>query len=290
VARVLITGCGSGFGKLTALEFGQRGHQVFATCRTAGSAEQLAAEAYAIEGIQTFTLDVTDQAAIDRTIRGILARAESIDVLVNNAGIAHPGALEDLDPAAFRRVMETNFFGAVWMTRAVLPAMRAQGSGRIIMVSSLSALVGLPGESVYAASKAALEAAAESLRYEVDRFGIAVSVIEPGAFDTDMPHRIAATGAGEVGSPYAPLIAQLTERARRNLGSGDDPQRVAELICEVAEAEQPGFRYPAGAQAEQVVATLAALPEAQRAAFIRAVNETEWWSRGDPEPPGAGLE
>lgn len=283
MATILITGCGSGFGKLSAVELARRGHQVFASCRTLAAAEQLGAETAGLDGIATLALDVTDQASVDAAMRRI-GDAGAIDVLVNNAGIAQLGALEDLDADALRAVMETNFFGALRVTRAVLAGMRAQGEGRIIMVSSLSALVGLPGEGIYAASKAALEAAAESLRYEVDRFGIHVSVVEPGAFDTAMPARLAAGDAGSADSAYHGLISHLTARAQRQLGSGDDPQRVATLIADIAETDEPRFRYPAGRQAEQVVQRLRALDEAARADFIRAVNATQWWSAGADRP------
>jgi len=287
MARVLITGCGSGFGKVSALELARRGHQVFAGCRTAAAAEQLGAATTSLDTLTTLPLDVTDLPAIDRAIAQLMEVAGGVDVLVNNAGVARVGTLEDLDTEALRQIMETNFFGALWVTRAVLPAMRAQGAGRIIMVSSLSALVGLPGEGIYAASKAALEAAAESLRYEVDRFGIKICVIEPGAFDTAMPARIAASDLGPADSAYRALTSHLLARAQRNLGAGDDPQRVAELIADIAETDEPRFRYPAGRQAEQVVERLRGLSETQRAEFIREVNDTQWWSAGAHGPTGS---
>ncbi|UCG74231.1 MAG: SDR family oxidoreductase [Chromatiales bacterium] len=284
MATILITGCGSGFGKLSAVELARRGHRVFASCRTLAAADQLGAETAGRDGIVPLALDVTDQASVDAAMRRIGDAAGAIDVLVNNAGIARLGALEDLDADALRGVMETNFFGALRVTRAVLAGMRTQGEGRIIMVSSLSALVGLPGEGIYAASKAALEAAAESLRYEVDRFGIHVSVVEPGAFDTAMPAKLAAGDAVPAASPYRPLLSYLTARAQRQLGTGDDPQRVATLIADIAETDEPGFRYAAGRQAEQVVQRLRALDESARADFIRGVNDTQWWSAGADRP------
>lgn len=286
MARILITGCGSGFGKLSAIELARRGHRVFASCRTQAAVEALGAATAGPYGVAALPLDVTDPSAIDRAVARIVTSAGGLDVLVNNAGIARLGALEDLDGESLRQVMETNFYGALRVTRAALPSMRAKGAGRIIMVSSLSALVGLPGESIYAASKAALEAAAESLRYEVDRFGIHVSVIEPGAFDTSMPERIAASRPGPADSAYEPLINHLRSRAQRSIGSGDDPQRVADLIAEIVETEQPRFRYPAGRQAEQVVTQLRGLSDTDRADFIRAVNDTQWWSAGAVAPDG----
>lgn len=283
MARVLITGCSSGFGRLAAIELAARGHRVFAGCRDAATAPPFEPAA----NITVLPLDVTVAAAVDAAVAAVGEQAGGLDVLVNNAGIAQPGALEELAEADLRRVMETNFFGALRLTRAVLPGMRSQGRGRIIMMSSLSALVGLPGEGIYAASKAALEAVAESLRYEVDRFGIQVCVIEPGAFDTGMPARVAAADPGPADSPYAPLLGHLQARAQHLAGGGDDPQRVAELIAALVVTDALQFRYTAGDQAARVVAALRELDAVERADFIHEVNDTGWWSAG-ADRPGAG--
>ncbi len=285
MATALITGCSSGFGQLTAFEFARHAHKVYATVRTPAAVEKLQrAAGDAGLSIDVVPLDVTDREAIEPAVQRVLHEAGAIDVLVNNAGVTAVGALEDINESDIERVMRTNFFGPVWLTRAVLPQMRVQGGGHIIMVSSLSALVGLPGESVYAASKAALELAAEGLRHEVDRFNIHVSVVEPGLFNTGMPEKIAAASAYPSASAYSELIAFLVERMQRNLGSGDDPQTVAELIVRIAGEQAPGFRYPAGAQAERVVEKLAELQESDRASFIREVHGTAWWSDGNAQP------
>jgi NAD(P)-dependent dehydrogenase (short-subunit alcohol dehydrogenase family) len=152
------------------------------------------------------------------------------------------------------------------------------------MVSSLSALVGLPGMSAYSASKAALELASESLRLEVDRFGISVSVIEPGAYNTAMPGKIIADLVMPEDSPYRELLRYLNAGAVAALEQGDDPLRVAELLLEVARAPQPAFRYPAGAQAQQVINTIAHLDAVGRDEFIRSVDDTRWWSEGKTAP------
>ena len=285
MATALITGCSSGFGLLTAFEFARHAYKVYATVRTSAAVEKLERTAAdAGVNVAVVPLDVTDRNAIQPAVHRVFDEAGAIDVLVNNAGVTAVGALEGIDESDIERVMQTNFFGPVWLTRAVLPQMRAQGGGRIIMVSSLSALVGLPGESVYAASKVALELAAEGLRHEVDRFNIHVSVVQPGLFDTRMPEKIAAADEYPKTSPYAELIAYLVERAQQNLGSGDDPQKVAELIVRIAGEQTPRFRYPAGAQAERVVKELAELQEFDRGSFVRAVHGTAWWSTGDDRP------
>jgi NAD(P)-dependent dehydrogenase (short-subunit alcohol dehydrogenase family) len=283
MARVLITGCSSGFGKLSAAALAHRRHHVFAGCRMPDQAADLAASNDIPPGVVPLQLDVTDPDSVERAVADVCAAAGGIDVLINNAGVAIPGALEDQDEAALRQVMETNFFGALRVTRAVLPIMRAQGAGRIVMLSSLSALVGLAGEGIYAASKAALEAAAESLRFEVDRFGIQVCVLQPGAFDTGMPARIAAAETGPPGSAYRPLLEHLQARARNALGTGEDPLHVARCIADLIEREESlPFRQPVGRQAEAVVARLRVMDEAARADFIRDVNATAWWSAGQP--------
>ena len=278
---VLITGCGSGFGAATALAFARRGDRVFAGVRNREQAAALVDSAEA-EGLspELIELDVTDRKAIQAAVAGVIASAGRIDVLINNAGIAATGAFEDIAEDVLQRIFNTNLYGPIWLTRAVLPHMREQQAGRIIMVSSLSALVGLPGDSAYAASKAALEAAAESLRYEVERFGIRVSVIEPGLFNTAMPAKMAETASCPEDSAYQPLIAHLMQRLRSRLGEGDDPQRVAELLIEIVAAERPAFRYPAGGQAEQVVPRIIGLDATAREALIREVGGTEWWSAG----------
>lgn len=276
MAIVLITGCGGGFGRHTALAFAARGDTVYAGTRSGGIADATDAAPH----LHWLQLDVTDREEIARRVQEIIREQGRIDVLVNNAGINIAGAAEDLGDQDIDLVMRTNFFGPVWLSRAVLPAMRARNRGRIIMVSSLSALVGLPGDSLYCASKAALEGFAEGLRYEVDRFGIGVCVIEPGLFRTGMPAKIISTFRSGADSTYAPLSRHLQERARARLGAGDDPQRVADLIVEVAHCKTPAFRYPAGAQAQEVVGKIAKLNDTERETFIRDVQGTAWWSTG----------
>ncbi len=279
MAVVLITGCSSGFGRETAHAFARRGDRVYAGVRRERDGAALAADAPESD-LRPVLLDVTDRARIAALAGEILAAESGIDVLVNNAGIAAPGAFEDTGADVLERIMRVNFYGPVWLTRALLPSMRKRRRGCIIMVSSLSALVGLPGEAYYAASKAAMEAAAESLRHEVVRFGIRVTVVQPGHFETGIGAKMAAADAGPPGSAYRPLIDHLTRRSGAAAGSGDDPRLVAEAIVELAADPKPAFRHPVGAQAERVAATLKNLDEHEREALIDAVNDTGWWSAG----------
>ena len=282
---VLVTGSSSGFGELTALAFARSGATVYASMRDCTKASNLIAHAKS-EGlqIQPIALDVTRPQSIEAAIDSILSESGRIDTLVNNAGIECPGPYEDTAEADFRRVMETNFFGPFLLTRAVLPGMRERGSGCIIMVSSLSALVGLPCSSAYTASKFALEGATECLRHEVSRFNVRVSLIEPGRFDTPMARKMAETETYPDHSPYKALMDFHMEKIRESLGSGDDPNMVAELIVRIAGEEDPQLRYPAGQQAERVVESVPSMSDEERARFVVDVSGTGWWKEGLEEP------
>ena len=187
---VLITGTSTGFGHLTTELLAARGWRVFATMRDLKRKDFLdraLKEAGLSERVTFLQLDVTDQASIEAAVKSVLAETgNTLDAVVHNAGIAIAGVLEDLPDAEIRRVMETNFFGVLALTRALLPTFRAQGHGRIVLVSSQAALAGQPGNSMYCASKWALEGWAKSLAYEVDPFGIDVVVIEPGPYRTEI--------------------------------------------------------------------------------------------------------
>ena len=286
MAVILITGCSSGFGKVSALAFARNGGHVYAAARNpddcadiAGIADQ---ERLALSILQ---LDVTDTEAIKSAVEQVIGNSGRIDVLINNAGVARLATLEDLPEIDIDHVMKVNFIAPALLSKAVLPAMRTQGYGRIIMISSLSALVGLPGETIYSASKAALEAMAEGLRYEVDRFNISVSVVEPGLFNTAMPDKLARNFVCPADSPYAPLIKHLRQGIVSGAGRGDDPLRVAELLIRIAGEDKPAFHYPAGNQAMVVTDSLKSLSDAQREQFIRSVNDTAWWSAGEDKNP-----
>ncbi|RMF94607.1 MAG: SDR family oxidoreductase [Gammaproteobacteria bacterium] len=281
MATILITGCSSGLGEASARLLAERGHRVFASCRRAADCARLATSEPRLE---TLPLDVTDPASIEAAVATVLDQAGALDVLLSNAGVSVPGVVEELPDASWRASMDANFFGPLALIRAVLPAMREQGQGRIVLLSSLSARVGLPGEGAYAASKAALDAAAESLQHEVERFGIRVTLVEPGACATPMQEKIAAGLAAEPGSPYARLLDWLARKAREGIGRGEPPAAIAALIADLVEMPEPPLRLPAGAQAEAVVAALRDMDDTERTAFIRAVNDTHWWSAGD-EPP-----
>jgi len=249
MAVVLITGCSSGFGHLTTLLFARKGDRVFASMRDLAKAGDLR-DAAASQGLSVdlLQLDVTDASHVDRAVRQVLDAAGRIDVLVNNAGVGIQGPIEETDDDEIRTVFETNVYGPLRLVRAVMPSMRGQGSGRIINVSSLAGIVSAPGGGIYAASKFALEAATEALRYEAAQFGVWVVLIEPGGFATRFSeNRIMARRFGE-GSPYFERYQRFHGRMSGLPGRGEasDPQDVAESIYNAAHDPAPKLRYLVG--------------------------------------------
>ena len=282
---ILITGASSGFGKLTALAFARRGDTVYATMRDPEKGYRLedAASAENLH-INLLVLDVTDTDTIHAAVKNVLAAQDRIDVLVNNAGIHIPGALEDMPETDLHRVMDTNFFGVINMTRAVLPAMRKQKSGRIIMMSSVGGMISRVTDSIYCASKWALEGMSEGLRYEVARFGIKVSLIEPGVFRTEIGSKYKVLPDYPQASPYLELLEFRVDKVVEACNYGDDPQLVADLIVDVANKDNPDFQYPAGQQAEKFLPELKRMDADERDDLIRTAAEIDWWLEGNNPP------
>ncbi len=272
VVRVaLVSGCSSGIGHVTARHLARAGWIVFAGLRRGD--DQGAFANLQAQGLRPLPLDVTDGAQIRAAIERVGAEMGRLDALVNNAGVDHLGAFEDQSEHALRTIMEVNFFGAVALTRRALPLMRKGHQATIVMVSSLSGLLGLPGSSAYCASKFALEGATEALRNEVDRFGVRVCLIEPGGFASAMSSKRILPVDYPQSSPYLPMLKHLAQ-ARPALA---DPTPVAELILEIIESAAPRLRYAAGEQAREVISRLAALDDAARQRYARAVTDLDWW-------------
>ena len=185
---VLITGTSTGIGHVTTEVLAARGWRVFATMRdlTKKGLLEAALESAGVR-VSILQLDMGDAASIHAAVAAMLKQTgNAVDAVVHNAGVAVAGALEDLPQSEIRRVMETNFFGVLELTRALLPTFRAQNSGRIVVVSSQAGFVGQPANSIYCASKWALEGWAESMAYELDAFGIHVILVEPGPYKTQI--------------------------------------------------------------------------------------------------------
>jgi NAD(P)-dependent dehydrogenase (short-subunit alcohol dehydrogenase family) len=290
MTTVMITGCNSGFGMAGALAFARRGYRVVGTVRARGREKALLAAAQA-EGldIQTRILDVTRPQDFGDFVQRVLSDCDGIDVLVNNAGILRPGALEDLPEATIREVMETNFYGPLLLTRTLLPHMRDRGSGCIIMISSLSGLAGLAGDVAYSASKFALEGATEALRHEVDRWGIRVALVEAGQYATDLFRDGADLPDGyPQNSPYRPLVQAKLMEIHEGRERAMDPRQVGDLLPVIAESDDSPLRWAADDVARQVLASLHCKDDAGRDDFLRAAGNSDWWSAGlDTPNPGA---
>jgi NAD(P)-dependent dehydrogenase (short-subunit alcohol dehydrogenase family) len=259
----VITGASSGFGLLTTIELARRGFRVVASMRDPSRRERLdqAADQAGVGGrIDVRQLDVTDFASLPGFVDAVVRDQGRVDVLVNNAGFAMAGFAEDMKLEEIRRQFETNFFGAVAMTQAVLPVMRRQRSGHIIMVSSIAGLHGSIIISSYAASKHALEGWSESLRFEVNALGIKVVLVEPGSFQTDIWTRNAVLGEKTVDgtSPNRERGARMQEVVKAIPKA--DPIVVARKIADIAEDPNPKLRYMVGRDAKMQYALKTLLP------------------------------
>lgn len=245
----LVTGASSGFGLLTSVELARRGFKVIATMRNPRKSGTLLTEAERAavqDRLETIRLDVTEPAAIREAVADVMRRHGRIDVLVNNAGYAAGGFVEEVPMAAWREQMETNVFGLIAVTQAVLPHMRGQGCGHIVNISSVSGLIALPGYAPYSTSKFAVEGFSEALRLEMKPFGIDVSLVEPGAYRTEIWkkgfHAVHVSDA----SPYRGMLDRILAYSRKTSDNAPDPAAVARLVASIAGTAKPRMRYLSG--------------------------------------------
>lgn len=259
----LITGTSSGFGLLTAVSLAKKGYQVVATMRSLeskGPLEQALREESASELVELFTMDVTKTIEIEQVIEEIIKRYNRLDVLINNAGYALPGFIEEVELEAWRLQFETNLFGVVSLTQAVLPLMRKQRRGTIINMSSISGRMGFPALGPYVSSKFALEGFSETLRLEMAPFGVHVVLIEPGSYQTEIWRKgLDATDASSIADyqKWKDLIRQQVEQTSATAGN---PHDVIRLIEEILETKHPKLRYPIGKGVKAGVNFKAILP------------------------------
>jgi len=253
----VVTGSSSGFGLLTVVELVKAGFFVIATMRDPQRRTKLdtaltAAGNNLASQTDVRPLDVTNFDSIPSAISEIVRDYGRIDVLVNNAGFALGGFAEDILLDELRLQLDTNFFGHVAVTKAVLPTMRAQRSGHVIMVSSILGVMGQPLISSYCASKHALEGWSETLRIEVRSLGIKVVLVEPGAFKTDIWTRntMVSRGSTDPGSLNKDRSRRYVENVKESQGELPDPVEVAKLITRIAEDPNPRLRYRAGRDAK----------------------------------------
>lgn len=246
----MITGCSAGFGRELALAAYRKGDRVMATARRP---EQLADLVAAGGGrITAAPLDVTSPESVAGAVRATLAAYGRIDVVVNNAGHGSVGAVEELEMADLRALMEVMFFGAVEVTKAVLPHLRAQGGGAIVQMSSMGGQVSPPGFGAYCAAKFALEGLSEALAAEVRPFGITTLIVEPGAFRTEFGgarmHRSARIDAYEVSTAQTRAAVDTMDGTQPG-----DPAKAAQAVVTVLDSDDPPLRLALGGDAVDAI-------------------------------------
>lgn len=252
---VIVTGASSGFGLAISVAFARCGYQVFAGIRNRKTAQELfrivKEEALPVTVID---LDITSQMSVKNAMRTILSDADGIDVLVNNAGFGFVGPVEDFTLEEMKKQFETNFFGQLTMSKAVIPLMRKRKSGTIINISSINGLVAFPLYGLYGATKHALEAVSEALAFEVAPFGIRVVLIEPGTFLTNFTaNRKHPEKTNTDESPYRtmtrPFFQKIEQLKDANVIKRHDPAKVGNLVVSIAQSANPRLRYKVGADA-----------------------------------------
>jgi len=252
----VVTGSSSGIGLATSLALARNGYLTYATMRNLAKRDsiQSVAEKQHLP-VRVVQLDVTDENSINNAIQSILSESGRIDLLVNNAGYALTGAFEDIGIDEIKAQYETNVFGVIRVTQAVLPIMRKQGSGRIINISSGAGRTGYPGGSAYVSSKFALEGLSESMAFEVEQFGIKTVLVEPGFVRTNFADNIViARKAQEPNSPYSQMMQKMSSNRGKVLENASDANLVADVVVEAATAKEPNLRYLAGKDVQQMVA------------------------------------
>ena len=252
---VLITGCSTGIGRETAERLAKDGWNVYATARNPDTLEGLKAS-----GAMTLALDVTDERSMREAVTGIEETEGAIGALVNNAGYSQSGAIETIPLESVRRQFETNVFGLIMMCQLVLPRMREAGSGRIVNLSSMGGKLTFPGGGIYHATKHAVEAISDALRFEVAKFGVEVVVLEPGLIKTSFGETaVGSMGDAEEEGPYAKFnnaVGAATAGAYEGaifkfLGGG--PDAVAKTIEKAISARRPRTRYKVTASARAIM-------------------------------------
>jgi short-subunit dehydrogenase len=256
----VVTGSSSGIGLETSLLLARNGFSTYATMRNLEKSKAISnlkqKEKLSLEILQ---LDVNDDESVKEAIQKIINEQERIDVLVNNAGYALVGPFEELSVKEFKEQYETNVFGVIRVTQAVLPIMRRQRNGTIVNISSIAGKIGFPLSSAYVSSKFALEGFSESMAYEIEQFGIKVILIEPGVIKTNFNNnlKIGNKVTTDSGSPYAEMTQKRISRFKPRFESGTPPIEVAKVILKaITSAENPSssvLRYLVGNDALKLI-------------------------------------
>ena len=259
---VLITGCSSGIGRATAERLARKGWSVYATARNVEAIAPLEES-----GCRLLPLDVTDENSMRGAVEEVERGEDAVGVLINNAGYSQSGAVEEVPMEKVRRQFETNVFGLVRMCQLVLPGMRNQGFGRIVNLSSMGGRLTFPGAGFYHASKYAVEAISDALRFEVRGFGVDVVVIEPGLIRTGFAQTAVGSMGDEEDGPYAGFEAGVARATSENYESGPlarlggDPEAVAETVERAISASRPRARYTVTPSAKVLISTRRVLPD-----------------------------
>ncbi len=256
----IVTGASSGIGEATAERLAAAGYRVFGTSRRAASAGQ--------RSFEMLTLDVTSDQSVEAAVREVVRRADRIDVLVNNAGFGvAPAGAEESSIEQAQSIFDTNFFGIVRMTRAVVPEMRQRGGGRIINIGSVLGFLPMPYGALYAATKHAVEGYSESLDHELRRLGIRVSVIEPAYTRTPFDANFLEPDATL--EEYREVRAAVNKRVKEIMATAEQPRVVADVVLKAASAARPKVRYTAGGLAGRLRLLRTYLPASLMDAGIR---------------------
>ena len=265
---VLITGCSTGIGRACAERLARAGHTVYATARRLESIEDLRAA-----GCRTLALDVTDEASMRAAVEAVKAEQGAVGALVNNAGYSQSGAVETLSMEDLRRQFETNVFGLVRMCQLVLPGMRHAGFGRIVNMSSMGGNFVFPGGGAYHASKYAVEALSDALRFEVKGFGVGVTVIQPGAIRTEFASTVSER-MPEGEGPYAAFNADVGRATKEAYEKGPlaklggEPDDVAKAVEKAIAAKRAPIRTRVTPSAHLLVTQRRLLPDRGWDAFV----------------------
>ena len=246
---VLVTGASSGIGRAIAQHLAAQGWRVFGTSRGARSGKPPA-------GVEMIALDVDDDASVTRGVALVLERAGRLDAVINNAGSAIMGAVEDTNLEEARAQMETNFFGVLRVCRAVLPAMRRQKRGHIVNISSLSGIFGTPFSGLYSASKFAVEGMSEALRFETRKLGIRVVLIEPGDHRSELAANRRTVKAATTNAAYRDAFARFKANQEKDEANAPPPDAVAKLVEKVLADLSPKPRYTVGLLGQRIVVPL----------------------------------
>ena len=244
---VLVTGASSGIGEAIAQNLAAAGWRVFGTSRTPRGR---------IDDVEMIAMDIDDEVSVDQGVAQILASAGRLDAVVNNAGWALAGAVEDTSIAEAQAQFDTNVFGVLRVCRAVLPAMREQGGGHIVNISSLGGAFGMPFSGVYSASKFAVEGLSEALRFETRKLGIRVALIEPGDMQTRLPASRRTVAAAGRDSAYHSAFERAKVQQAKDEAKAPSPQRVARVVAGVLRDPNPPLRHAVAMPSQRAVLPL----------------------------------